>query len=316
MMRGRAREELSRLHFRQRGGRRARASRISLGSHDDLDRRHGRSRAGWRDRGCGRHVSNTSTTATGSSIWKTSATPRIPGSRIAPRSTPRSSRRTTSYSDGSGEIAIRQMRQNGAPYSFWESQVGIWTYPNGHSYLGDYHDDAKLVAAMNDPVFRDYIAALEAKKGKDRDAAHPRSAALEQQCLSEPLVHEPVPAVARHASHRGQSHRSAHLLFPAERRAGADVPATRSASPTSSTAPARWCSPTISKSTIASASGLSSEGAEWIEIGRGYQSDGPADARRPQGQELDQRGLHPQHVRRLARLHDQPPRRNAAASYA
>src|SRR5262245_18289723 len=51
------------------------------------------------------------------------------------------------HSDGSGEIAIRQMRQNGAPYSFWESQVGIWTYPNGHSYLGDYHDDAKLVAA-------------------------------------------------------------------------------------------------------------------------------------------------------------------------
>lgn len=71
------------------------------------------------------------------------------------------------FSDGSGEIAIRQMRQNGAPYAFWETQVGIWTYPNGHSYLGDYHDDAKLVAAMNDPVFREYIAALEAKKGKE-----------------------------------------------------------------------------------------------------------------------------------------------------
>src|ERR1700751_2637563 len=70
------------------------------------------------------------------------------------------------YSDGSGEMAIRQMRQNGAPYSFWESQVGIWTYPNGHSYLGDYHDDAKLVAALNDPVFRDYIAAMEKKKGR------------------------------------------------------------------------------------------------------------------------------------------------------
>lgn len=69
-------------------------------------------------------------------------------------------------SDGSGEIAIRQMRQNGAPYGFWESQVGIWAYPNGHAFLGDYHDDAKLVAAMNDPAFRDYIAALEAKKGK------------------------------------------------------------------------------------------------------------------------------------------------------
>ncbi len=66
--------------------------------------------------------------------------------------------RTRSHSDGSGEIAVRQMRQNGAPYSFWESQVGIWTYPNGHSFLGDYHDDAKLVAALKDPVFRDYIA--------------------------------------------------------------------------------------------------------------------------------------------------------------
>jgi phenylpropionate dioxygenase-like ring-hydroxylating dioxygenase large terminal subunit len=70
------------------------------------------------------------------------------------------------HTDGSGEIAIRQMRQNGAPYSFWESQVGIWTYPNGHSYLGDYHDDAKLVASLKDPVFRDYIGLLEAKKGR------------------------------------------------------------------------------------------------------------------------------------------------------
>jgi phenylpropionate dioxygenase-like ring-hydroxylating dioxygenase large terminal subunit len=71
------------------------------------------------------------------------------------------------HSDGSGEIAIRQMRQNGAPYSFWEANVGIWTYPNGHSFLGDYHDDAKLVAALNDPVFREYVAAMEAKKGKE-----------------------------------------------------------------------------------------------------------------------------------------------------
>jgi phenylpropionate dioxygenase-like ring-hydroxylating dioxygenase large terminal subunit len=71
-----------------------------------------------------------------------------------------------SHSDGSGEIAIRQMRQNGASYSFWEANVGIWTYPNGHSFLGDYHDDAKLVAALNDPVFREYHAAMEVKKGK------------------------------------------------------------------------------------------------------------------------------------------------------
>jgi phenylpropionate dioxygenase-like ring-hydroxylating dioxygenase large terminal subunit len=71
------------------------------------------------------------------------------------------------YSDGTGEIAIRQMRQNGAPYSFWENQVGIWTYPNGHSYLGDYHDDKKLIASMEDPLFREYIGILEAKKGKE-----------------------------------------------------------------------------------------------------------------------------------------------------
>ncbi|HVO16554.1 MAG TPA: Rieske 2Fe-2S domain-containing protein [Alphaproteobacteria bacterium] len=71
-------------------------------------------------------------------------------------------------SDGAGEIAIRQMRQNGAPYSFWESQVGIWAYPNGHSFVGDYHDDAKLVAALENPAFRNYVAAMEAKQGKQR----------------------------------------------------------------------------------------------------------------------------------------------------
>ncbi len=70
------------------------------------------------------------------------------------------------FSDGAGEIAVRQMRQNGAPYSFWEDQVGIWTYANGHSYLGDYHDDAKLVAALNDPTFRAYHDALVARKGE------------------------------------------------------------------------------------------------------------------------------------------------------
>ena len=91
--------------------------------------------------------------------------PRIRSSCINPRSRPRTQQSDEVHSDGSGEIAVRQMRQNGAPYSFWESQVGIWTYPNGHSFLGDYHDDAKLVAALKDPVFRDYIGALEAGHG-------------------------------------------------------------------------------------------------------------------------------------------------------
>ena len=49
--------------------------------------------------------------------------------------------------------------------------------------------------------------------------------------------------------------------------------------------------------------GISSEGAEWLQIGRGYQSDVPGRARRSPRQELDQRGLHPQHVRCLGRLH-------------
>ncbi len=111
---------------------------------------------------------------TGSSISKTSATPRIRGSRTARRSTPRKQQSDDVYSDGTGEIAIRQMRQNGAPYSFWENQVGIWTYPNGHSYLGDYHDDKKLTASMEDPLFREYIGMLRSEEGQGRDRAHSR----------------------------------------------------------------------------------------------------------------------------------------------
>ena len=71
------------------------------------------------------------------------------------------------HTDGTGEIAVRQMRQNGAPYKMWQEQIGIWTYPNGHSFLGDYHDDEKLVAARRDDVFAEYIAALENRKGPE-----------------------------------------------------------------------------------------------------------------------------------------------------
>ncbi|MGB0629346.1 MAG: aromatic ring-hydroxylating oxygenase subunit alpha [Alphaproteobacteria bacterium] len=71
------------------------------------------------------------------------------------------------FTDGAGEIAVRQMRQNGAPYKMWQEQIGIWTYPNGHSFLGDYHDDEKLVAAKQNEAFAEYISALEAKKGAE-----------------------------------------------------------------------------------------------------------------------------------------------------
>jgi phenylpropionate dioxygenase-like ring-hydroxylating dioxygenase large terminal subunit len=175
-------------------------------------------------------------------------------------------------SDGSGEIAIRQMRQNGAPYSFWESQVGIWTYPNGHSFLGDYHDDAKLVAAMNDPVFRDYITVLEAKKGKNEakrilevrrwnSNVYPNLSFMSQ--FQQLRVVHPI------------SVNSTEVHTYCFRLRGA---------------PERMFQNTISFANVVNGTGslvltddleiynrirlgLASEGAEWLEIGRGHQSD-------------------------------------------
>jgi len=176
------------------------------------------------------------------------------------------------YSDGSGEIAIRQMRQNGAPYSFWETQVGIWTYPNGHSYLGDYHDDAKLVAALKDPVFREYIAALEKSKGKDETKR-----ILEVR--------------------RWNSNIYPNLSFMSQfqqLRVVHPISVNRTIVSTYNFrlkgAPEQMFRDTISFANIVNGTGslvltddleiynrirlgLSSEGAEWIEIGRGLQSD-------------------------------------------
>jgi phenylpropionate dioxygenase-like ring-hydroxylating dioxygenase large terminal subunit len=178
------------------------------------------------------------------------------------------------HSDGAGEIAIRQMRQNGAPYSFWESQVGIWTYPNGHSYLGDYHDDAKLVAALKDPVFREYITALERKKGKAEakrilevrrwnSNIYPNVSLMSQ--FQQMRVVHPI-AVNRTVVH-------AYSL----RLKGA---------------PDQMFRNTISFANVVNGTGslvltddleiynrldmgMSSEGCEWLQIGRGYQSDAP-----------------------------------------
>jgi len=179
-------------------------------------------------------------------------------------------------SDGSGEVALRQMRQNGAPYSFWESQVGIWTYPNGHSYLGDYHDDSKLVAALNDPVFRDYIAALEAKQGPKRAKeilevrrwntnVYPSLSFMSQ--FQQLRVVHPV------SLNRTVVHTYSFRLKGA---------------------PERMFEQTISFANIVNgngslvltddletygriATGLSSGGAEWLEIGRGFATDLPGD---------------------------------------
>jgi len=54
---------------------------------------------------------------------------------------------------------VRQMRQNGAPESVWEG-TGIWATPRGHGYMGDYHDDDRLVAGLGNPVFDEYRGQL------------------------------------------------------------------------------------------------------------------------------------------------------------
>ncbi len=66
------------------------------------------------------------------------------------------------YSD----IAVRQMRQNGAPESVWEA-TGIWTTPHGHGYMGDYHDDSRLVAGLGNPVFDEYRKKLVEEHGAE-----------------------------------------------------------------------------------------------------------------------------------------------------
>ena len=65
------------------------------------------------------------------------------------------------YSD----IAVRQMRQNGAPDAVWEA-IGMWTTPRGHGYMGDYHDDSRLVTGLGNPVFDLYRKKLIEEKGE------------------------------------------------------------------------------------------------------------------------------------------------------
>jgi phenylpropionate dioxygenase-like ring-hydroxylating dioxygenase large terminal subunit len=178
------------------------------------------------------------------------------------------------HSDGSGEIAIRQMRQNGAPYSFWEANVGIWTYPNGHSFLGDYHDDAKLVAALNDPTFRDYIAAMEGKRGK----------AKTKRILETRRWNSNVYPNLSFMS-QFQQLRVVHPISVNETVVHTYSFRLRGA-------PARMFETTISFANIVNGTGslvltddleiynriglgLSSVGPDWLEIGRGYQGDVP-----------------------------------------
>ena len=68
--------------------------------------------------------------------------------------------------DAYSEIGVRQMLQNGAPWEVWEN-TGLWAAGYGHSWMGDYHDDSRLVAALDHPAFAEYRAALERRLGPD-----------------------------------------------------------------------------------------------------------------------------------------------------
>ena len=63
------------------------------------------------------------------------------------------------------DIAVRQMRQNGASDAVWEG-TGMWTTPRGHGTMGDYHDDNRLVAGMGNPAFDEYRKALAGRLGQ------------------------------------------------------------------------------------------------------------------------------------------------------
>lgn len=63
------------------------------------------------------------------------------------------------------DIAVRQMRQNGAPDAVWES-TGICATPRGHGTMGDYHDDKRLIAGSGHPVFDAYRKELVERVGE------------------------------------------------------------------------------------------------------------------------------------------------------
>jgi phenylpropionate dioxygenase-like ring-hydroxylating dioxygenase large terminal subunit len=64
------------------------------------------------------------------------------------------------------EIGVRQMLQNGAPWEIWEN-TGLWVAGYGHSWMADYHDDSRLVAALEHPAFAEYRVALERRLGRE-----------------------------------------------------------------------------------------------------------------------------------------------------
>ena len=178
------------------------------------------------------------------------------------------------HSDGAGEIAVRQMRQNGAPYKMWQEQIGIWTYPNGHSFLGDYHDDEKLVAAKRNKVFTEYIAAMETKKGKEETKrvlevtrwnsnVYPNISFMSQ--FRQFRVVHPV------SVNRTEVYNYMFRMKGAPEKMFEDTVAFSNVTNGTGSLVLTDDLETYGRIGV----GVNSGGAEWIEIGRGYETDSP-----------------------------------------
>jgi phenylpropionate dioxygenase-like ring-hydroxylating dioxygenase large terminal subunit len=66
---------------------------------------------------------------------------------------------------GEGEpdpLPVRFTRNNGFPYEFWE-KLTLRAHPNGHSFMGGIFPPRRT-----DPVFMEYMAAMEKAYGKER----------------------------------------------------------------------------------------------------------------------------------------------------
>lgn len=71
--------------------------------------------------------------------------------------------------EGAGEIAQRQMLQNGQVARLYDRPT-VFAYDHGHSFMGDYHSDARLQAAEDSATHRAYRAALAQRAGETRAA--------------------------------------------------------------------------------------------------------------------------------------------------
>jgi phenylpropionate dioxygenase-like ring-hydroxylating dioxygenase large terminal subunit len=59
-------------------------------------------------------------------------------------------------------LPVRFTRNNGFPYEFWE-KLTLQAHPNGHSFMGGIFPPRRT-----DPVFMEYMAAMEKAYGKER----------------------------------------------------------------------------------------------------------------------------------------------------